>query len=569
MTFYKNKKKFLILSLLVSSCVFGYRTLCHVDNNYLHKEEVVIVGGGIIGGMEAYYAHLNAKKNNLPLRITIYEKNSSISETTVSNIVPSLTCDEILSVVPRGQELVKKLEILFSQPGGIKVDDVANIHGTTTTEEFKKEVQNYSLDEEGHAKRTQDLLALGKMSMELWKEIFNNADAEFKSILECSNFNSCREPLNSNKVLRDGYRIDLIYNIANAKERAESMIRDYAGLGYKHCSILTPSEVIAIDPFLKDFCISHSKDDVWNNDTVALWRPGGCFDAQCFLPKLYEYLKKKMGTYTNAEGKKEDCFQIKFGKKVTAIEFANDNSGKTLISGLKFDDGETILKDGSKCCYVFCPGEAVGTLKKLELSEPAYAGFAGVSLLLDIDIPEEKLKEYSSFNHCMEVHQVGVVLAWQARFRNNKIFIGVAGTKSFYGDQRPTKDQDFARNRNLLQLNMINDVLPEFISLALKYDTKGKTLTEKDLQYLETNKIATRWAGVRAVVYDGFPTLGHVFKNKSKVENARCTTHLGSGGGSFAPAAVVMSRNSMNDEQDDFTKRILNYGDSSRTSTSK
>jgi|SRR5579859_6247760 len=195
-------------------------------------------------------------------------------------------------------------------------------------------------------------------------------------------------------------------------------------------------------------------------------------------------------------------------------------------------------------------------------------GFAGVSLLLDIDVPQNKLKDYAPFNHCMEVHQEGVVLAWQARFRDNKIFIGVAGTKAFYSDQRPTKDQDFARNRNLLQLNMINDVLPEFISLALNYDTKGKALTEKDLNYLESKKIATRWAGVRAVVYDGFPTLGNVYKGNVKVTNARCTTHLGSGGGSFSPAVTLMSRSAMNQEHDDFTQRILNYGDSSRTSKS-
>ena len=107
------------------------------------------------------------------------------------------------------------------------------------------------------------------------------------------------------------------------------------------------------------------------------------------------------------------------------------------------------------------------------------------------------------------------------------------------------------------------------ISLALKYDTKGKTLTENDLNYLESQGIAKRWAGVRAVVYDGFPTVGYVYKQDGTcVENARCTTHLGSGGGSFSPAATIMSRNAMNKEHDAFTKRILKYGNSSRTSKS-
>jgi len=560
MTFHRQKSIFLAITLLITSCA---NLFCS------SPEEMVIIGGGMVGGIEAYYAHLDAKKHNIPLRLTIYEKNNSLADTTVSNIVPSLTCDEILSVVPRGPELVKKMEVLFSNPGGIRVEDVAGIHGSSITEQFKREVQTYSLDEVGHNQRTQGLLALGKMSMDLWQEIYHNADAEFKEILRLSNFNRCGEPSSDTKVLHDGYRIDLIYNVSNAQERANGMKRDYEALGYKHCTILTPAEVMAIDLFLTDFCKSHSVDNVWNNDTVALWRPGGCLDAQVFLPKLYEYLKKAMGTYTNAQGKQEDCFQVKFGKKVTSVECAINAAGKTVIAGLTFEDGQTVVHDSSHCHYVFCPGEAIGTLKKLGFCEPAYAGFAGVSLLLDIEIPQDKLKDYAKFSHCMEVHQEGIVLAWQARFRNNKIFIGVAGTKAFYSDQQPTKDQEFARNRNLLQLNMVNDVLPEFISLALKYDTKGKTLTAKDLDYLEAHKIAKRWAGVRAVVYDGFPTLGCVYKDNAKVENARCTTHLGSGGGSFAPAATVISRHAMNENIDAFTKRILGYGNSSRTAGSE
>lgn len=559
MTFYTYKNIFLALALIVT---FSNRLL-------YSAEELTIVGGGIVGAIEAYYAHLDAKENNTSLHITIYEKNQSISDTTASNIVPSWTPDEILSVVPRGQALVDKLKIKFSEPGGIRVDDVAGVNDTATTELFTQEVQNYSLDEAGHNQRTQDLLALGKMSMDMWKEIYTHADAELKAILDESNFNTCHEPLKAGKkTLRDGYRIDLIYNVSNAQERAEGMKRDYEALGYKQCAILTPTEVMTIDPFLTDFCKDHSVDNAWNNDTVALWRPGGCIDAQVFLPKLYAYLKKVMGTYTNAHGQKEDCFQIKFGKKVTGVEFSKNNAGKTVVVGLTFEDGQVTRSKGAKSDYVFCPGEAVGTLKQLGFCEPAYAGFAGVSLKLDIEIPDNKLAEYKKFNHCMEVHGVGVVLAWQGRFRDGKISVGVAGTKGYYAKEAATIYQEFAKNRNLLQLNMINDVLPEFISLALKYDTKGKILTEKDLHYLESEKIATRWAGIRAVVYDGFPTVGYVYKDGSKVENARCTTHLGSGGVSFSPAATKISRNAMNEKPDAFTQRILKYGDSSRTSKS-
>lgn len=558
----QQKKMLLLCMFLASFCnVF----LCRAQVQT--PEQLIIVGGGMAGAIEAFYAYLDAKANNSSLLIKIYEKNDALVDTTICNIVPSLSCDEIIAVVPRGQELVKKLNVLFSNPGGIRVDDVQGINGSAVTEQFKQEAQSYSLDEVGHDQRTQALLALGKMSMDLWLDMYNNADADLKKILELSNFNPCCEPADGEtKQLHIGYRIDLMSHVENAQERAESMKRSYEELGYKYCTLLTPEQVIKIDPFLADFCVGNAVNNIWNHDAVALWRPAGCIDARVFLPLLYEYLRKRMGTYTNAQGEQEDRFQIKFGKKVTGVTCATNTDGKLVIEGLQCEDGQTLLHERTSCQYVFCPGEAVGTLKKLGFCEPAYAGFAGVSLLLDIDVPHDKLEEYKVFNHCMEVYQEGVVLAWQARFKNNKIFIGVAGTKAFYSDQQPTKYQEFAKNRNLLQLNMINDVLPEFISLALKYDTKGKTLTEKDLLYLESENIAKRWAGVRAVVYDGFPTLGYLYKDNARVENARCTTHLGSGGGSFAPAATVISRSAMQGHSDPFTQQILLYGNSTRTS---
>ena len=82
-----------------------------------------------------------------------------------AHIVPSLTPDEILSVVPRGQELINKLCHLFSEQGGIRVDDVAGVNDSFAADQFKRAVQEYGLDEEGHHARTETLLALGKMSM--------------------------------------------------------------------------------------------------------------------------------------------------------------------------------------------------------------------------------------------------------------------------------------------------------------------------------------------------------------------------------------------------------------------
>ncbi len=69
--------------------------------------------------------------------------------------------------------------------------------------------------------------------------------------------------------------------------------------------------------------------------------------------------------------------------------------------------------------------------------------------------------------------------------------------------------------------------------------------------------------GRRAVAYDGFPTLGELFINGHKIKNARCTTHMGSGGVSFAPAAVQVSQN-FEQTDDPFTMKVLQYADSKR-----
>src|ERR1043165_8422283 len=69
-----------------------------------------IVGGGIVGAIESYYFNKDAEKNGFKICVTVYEKGNTfagskdgLSSTNTSyNIVPSLTIDEILSVVPRG-----------------------------------------------------------------------------------------------------------------------------------------------------------------------------------------------------------------------------------------------------------------------------------------------------------------------------------------------------------------------------------------------------------------------------------------------------------------------------------
>jgi hypothetical protein len=210
----------------------------------------------------------------------------------------------------------------------------------------------------------------------------------------------------------------------------------------------------------------------------------------------------------------------------------------------------------------------VGALRRFGLKDPAYAGFAGASLKLLIDIPAEQRDRFSGLNHCMEVHREGVVLAWQARVIGEKISVAVAGTKSFYADVAPHKDQAFARNRNLLQLNMINEVLPEVVSLALGRDTVGQLLSEADLNDLEARGIAIRWVGTRAVSYDGFPDLGKVYKaDGTVVTNAITAKALGSGGVSNAPVAAAFSRMAMSGTMpsDVEAQKILAFADTGRT----
>jgi hypothetical protein len=539
-----------------------------MQNRYPETKHTII-GSGIIAAMEAYHLFLTAKKAGERVRITILDRNTTLNHSTSSSIVPSLTPDEILSVVPRGLELMRNMQILFSEPGGIRVEDVEGVHGTVVTDQFTREALAYSQQDAEHTARTKTLLDLGKLSMDMWQAMYDNGDAELQTIMNDANFNPCREPRNEIPRLHDGYRIDLIYAVHNAEQRAIGMKEDYTRLGYQNCKILSPAEVMQRDAFLVDFCAAHSsKNDAdelqWHNDTVALWRPGGCLDTQIFIPKFYAYLQQIMGQYEHIDGSLHDCFQIKLQRNVSTVNFAEKDQ-RLQVTGLNFFGNPQIIADTHEYKsrnYIFCPGEAVGTLRGFGFNEPSYAGFAGAVLKLVIPIPEDKLALYQTFNHCMEVHQEGVVLAWQARFHENNILIGVGGTKAFYGDRQPKIEHAFARNRNLLQLNMINNVLPEFISLALGKDTKGVQLTHDDLTVLQTKGIATRWVGTRAVAAEGFPTLGRLFRDFKPVMNARTTTHLGSGGVSFAPAAVAVSQDT--EAKDELTETVLRYSHSCR-----
>jgi hypothetical protein len=555
-----------IKALLVLTCCFALHELVSQEN-LVPYQKTVIVGSGIVGALEAYHVYMDALNTDQHVQIIVYEKGSSFEQgaltNTAYNVFPSLTPDEILAVVPRGKEFVEKLAFLFNQPGGIRVEDVPGANDSLAAIHFKQAVENYGQDPHHHD-RTQNLLIMGKMSMDLWQNLYDKADPELKNIFDHSNFSPCREPVEKDCYqLHDGYRIDLIYEVSNAKAQAEGMQNTYEALGYNHCKLLSPDEVMHIDPVLTEFCMAHSDmngaERVWKTDAAALWRPGGCLSAHDFLPSFYAYLKKQSGTYVDASGQTQDCFRLEFNKEVVSVDFDCDSN----IVGLLFQDGSSERTDPGECNYIFCPGESVGTLSKLGFEEPAYAGFAGPSLRLTIPLSLTQVDTYKDFNHCMEVYKVGLVLAWQARYEDQHILLQAAGTKAFYGDKTPKIDEAFAQDRHLVQLNMMNDVLPHMVSMACGRDTKGVQLTVDDLCKLEEQGMLYRWVGRRAVAYDGFPTLGALFIKGHKVKNGRCTTHMGSGGASFAPAAVQISRY-LNEVNDPFTTRILHYADSRR-----
>lgn len=530
-------------------------------------KKITIVGGGIVGAFEAYRAWQDAQAEGETLRVTIYEKHPELLSTAMG-IAPSLTPDEILAVVPRGRELIEALTRLFNEPRGIRVDDVVGVNDSPAAQEFIAAVERSGADDEGYKLRTSALLELGKKSMDLWRTFYEEADSELKRILEDSNFNPCHEPLDpSVKALRKGYRIDLIAGKADAIVTAEGMSSTYKGLGYHSSQVLSPDEVVFIDPFLCDFCEAHSEFDgsgkrVWKNDAAGVWRPGGCIDVKTFLPKFYDYLKHKMGSYSGADGAQKPCFHLKFNQKVDGLIYDQADT----VAGLLFaDHTKRNKRPYTASNYVLAPGEAVGTLRRFGLKEPPYAGFAGASLKLIIPIPAAEHERFADLRQYMEVHKVGVVLAWQARIIGDTLSIAVGGTKAFYADIPPHKDEAFACDRNLLQLNMINDVLPKAISLALGRDTKGQTLTREDLITLEARGIATRWVGTRAVAYDGVPNLGRVRKaDGTLLTNARVTTALGSGGVSFVLGAVAASRAALTVTSDPKTPALLNYTDPSR-----
>jgi hypothetical protein len=461
------------------------------------------------------------------------------------------------------EDLIDKLSILFTEPGGVRIEDVQGVNDSQSTFEFLNKLKDYKNDEA----RNETLFQLGKVSMKLWESLFDSADATLKQIFIDSNFQPCHEFAGGNKKLHTGYRIDLIHDTEDANAIAHEIISRYNAAGYKHCCVLTPQETQRIDPFLKDFCEANAVNkDEWNKTSCAIFRPGGCIDTNVFLPKFYAYLADLMGEYRNPDGTSTPAFQLHVDTQVTGIVYREDTNSEMMIERLQLSKTENETLHSDLANYVFCPGESIGTLHKLGFQEPASVGFAGASLKLIITLPENLSAKYRALNHCMSIVNETIHLAWQARFVADKVLIGIAGTRAFYSDVVPQNNDSFAHAEHLLQLNIINDVFPELIALAL--GKSSKELVQEDLLLLQNKNIAIRWVGNRSFAYDGFPTLGQIYHASGRnIANARCTTHLGSGGVSFSPAAVLVSRSQILPPDPDFKKLcndVLNYSSADR-----
>ncbi len=517
------------------------------------SSKLVIVGGGISAYLEAYVAFIQARSDFQKIRISIHEKNDRLSDTTVAHLVPSLTPSEMLSVV-NYTNFFQNISTPFQLPGGILANDMRYVLDSEDAKRFIAAVRGVVQNSQRLQENTELMLRMGKLSMALWNMLYDTGDDDFKQIMKDSHFYPCSEAHTRQNQAQNGYRIDLVQGRPNATQHLMRQQQYAQARGYQHCRLLSPTEVIEKDPFLNDFCelnshLNESAKRVWNADAGAIWVPGGCLATSIFLPKLHHYLEQKMGTYTNQAGDTKNCFQAHWKRTVIGVTY-DPNVEQAHISGLVFQDDPAHVKQKhvyEQTAYVFCPGEAVGTLSALGFQEPPAARFSGVSLQLTIPLLSvAHMQQYAALHQqYREIGFHGYGIAWQARCVDECLIIGVGGTKAFYGTHEPQLHQEFAQTNSVLLLNCINRLWPTVIELALGKLTGGKTLTALDLSALISDGVARVWVGSRAVSFDACPTLGTLYEAKGQqrpIDNARCTTHLSSGGVSFGPAAVMVSQ---------------------------
>ncbi|MFA6036798.1 MAG: hypothetical protein WC748_01595 [Legionellales bacterium] len=508
-------------------------------------DKLTIIGAGIVGTTEAWYALEAAEKENRNLIVRVLDQYAKNNSTSI-NIVPSITILEMLAVIPPIDQFERLLKIAFNE-GGIH-PGLPGITDSEVAKRFIEAIRAFSANAEDLQARNKALLDLGVIAMELWQKFYDDADPELKDILEQSGFHPCRESNDSIMQLKKGYRIDLIEK-ATADQEADEIIAIHQKYGFQNSKKLTPAQVRELDPLLSEYCSQNAlNDNEWKPGITAVWRPGGCINTRKFIPLFHQYMEKRFGTYSDSKGKSKNRFEVKYNKTVQGIELDNPKKPQA-ITGL-IVNGE-IKKDkdpdyGRKR-YVFCPGEEVGLLSRFGFDEPAYAGFAGAVLIIELPIPDDQMELYKDRRHGMEVHQDGVVLAWQCWYENQNgkpvLMLGMGGTKSFYADAIPNLNDPFFKDRHLLQLNAANNKFPRSISMLLGRDTTGQVLGQKDLDILIEKGFAKPYAGRRANSATGMPCVGPVSYKGMVLNNARVNTYWSSGGVSYAHAAAKMNQN--------------------------
>lgn len=495
------------------------------------KDKISIAGNGIIALMTAYFLFLRAKKEGKPIKITLRGKYP-VDQTTAAFLAPSLSWNEILSVVPPGKKLLESLEKLFTEfTGGIRLEKDNLI--LIRAKEFIEAVEACSKDENAHQRRTALLVEFSQFSLALWETIFESADNELKQIFINSNFLPCREPTSSATKLRDGYRFDVYYETPDLEKKLQQAVDESKTYGYQHVKMLSPEELLQLDPGFKSFCERHSTPDAgkrkWNNGAGVIFRPGGCIHTPAFLANFAAYLQRQMGTYLNEAGKEKPCFKIKLGE-VTGLSFSA--KGNRVEAFQVNNKSKSIKRHYEHEHFILSPGENVGTVRRLGLFEPAHARFIGFSLKLivpeDLVIKAGFSLTYLS-NMAIRTGNASSSVVQVGKF-NGSFVLRMGGLKAFSGLDQPNLQAEYAIAASIYQLNMLNQVYSSLISACLGRNTQHLQLGKSDLDELLNKKYLERQIGSRACRADGVPTIDIAENHKGPLENVIVATHFSSGG---------------------------------------
>lgn len=494
--------------------------------------KISIAGNGIVALMVAYLLFLRSHEEQKAVKITIRGKYP-IDYTTAAFLVPSLSWNEILSVVPPGKKLLDSLQKLFTDfKGGIRLEETDTI--LLKAKEFIDAVESSGNDEQAQHRRTELLVEFSKLSLSIWELIYQSADQELRNIFDECNFLPCRELSSSEIKLRDGYRLDVYYEADDIEKKLQTAIEESMKNGYKHAQLVSPDNLLKLDTSFKTYVNSYSTLNensirVWNKGAGVILRPGGCVNTPLFLKKFSEYMQKIMGTYLTEKGIEKPRFKVKLGE-VTGLQYAKD---KNHVLAFEVDKQQKTNKHHYiQENFILCPGEKIGTVRRFGLFEPPHARFVGFSLKLSI--PEDLVfkagfsLDYKS-NMAIRTGAVSSSVVQVGKF-GEQFSLGIGGLKAFLGLDDPDLNADYAIKASLYQLNMLNKVYAPFISVCLGKNTQGTLLTSDDLNVLIKNKFLTRWTGSRACAFDGAPTVDYGYNGQGQVDNLLIATHLSSGG---------------------------------------